>query len=84
MIDFKNINHVAFAGMGGSGSVGEIFSSILSKSGIHTSVIKSHLLPKTVNDETLVVITSMSGNTEESLSIIQEAKKENIKTIAYS
>jgi glucose/mannose-6-phosphate isomerase len=84
VVDFKNIKHVAFAGMGGSGAVGEIFSSILSKSGIHTSIIKSHLLPKTVNDETLVVITSISGNTEESLSIIQEAKKKNIKTIAYS
>ena len=82
--DFKNIKHVAFVGMGGSGAVGEIFSSILSRSGIHTSVIKSHLLPKTVNDETLVVITSISGNTEESLSIIQETKKKNIKTIAYS
>ena len=82
--DFKNIKHIAFAGMGGSGTVGEIFSSILSKSGIHTSVIRSHLLPKTVNEETLVVITSISGNTEESLSIIKEAKKKNIQTIAYS
>lgn len=84
ILDFKNIKHVAFAGMGGSGSVGEIFSSILSESGIHTSVIKSHLLPKTINDETLVVITSNSGNTDESLSIIQEAKKKNIKIITYS
>lgn len=84
IIDFKNIKHVAFTGMGGSGAVGGIFSSVLAKSGIHTSVIKSHLLPKTINDETLVVITSISGNTEESLSIIQETKKKNIKTIAYS
>lgn len=84
IVDFKNIKHVAFAGMGGSGSVGEIFSSILSKSGIHTSIIKSHLLPKTVNNETLVVLTSISGNTEESLSIIQEAKKKKIKIIAYT
>jgi len=84
IIDFKNINHVAFAGMGGSGTVGEIFSSILSESGIQTSVIKSHLLPKTINNETLVVVTSISGNTEESLSIIQEAKKKKIKIIAYT
>lgn len=84
IVDFKNINHVAFAGMGGSGTVGEIFSSILSESGIQTSVIKSHLLPKTINNETLVVVTSISGNTEESFSIIQEAKKKNIKVIAYT
>jgi len=84
MSDFKNIKHVAFAGMGGSGAIGEIFSSVLSKSGLHTSVIKSHVLPKTVNDDTLVVVTSMSGNTEESLSILQEAKRKNTNVIAFS
>ena len=29
-IEFKNIDHIVFAGMGGSGAIGDIFSSILS------------------------------------------------------
>ena len=28
-IDLKNINHVVFAGMGGSGAIGDVFASIL-------------------------------------------------------
>ena len=30
-VDFDNIDHIVFAGMGGSGAIGDIFSSILSK-----------------------------------------------------
>ena len=29
-VDFKNINDIIFAGMGGSGAIGDIFASILS------------------------------------------------------
>ena len=48
-INFPNIDHIVFAGMGGSGAIGDIFSSILSKSDIHVSLIKGYLLPKTVD-----------------------------------
>ena len=37
--DFKDIDHVIFAGMGGSGTIGDIFSSLLSKSDLHTRVV---------------------------------------------
>ena len=30
-IDFKNIDHVVFSGMGGSGTIGDVLSAILSK-----------------------------------------------------
>ena len=39
-IDFKDIDHVVFSGMGGSGTIGDLFSSILSKTNIHTTVVK--------------------------------------------
>ena len=39
------------AGMGGSGTIGDIFSSILSKTNIHVNVVKGYLLPKTVNNQ---------------------------------
>ena len=42
VVDFKDIDHIVFAGMGGSGTIGDIFSSILSKKNIHTTVAKGY------------------------------------------
>lgn len=83
-VDFKNIDHVIFAGMGGSGTIGNIFSSILSKSNIHTSVVKGYTLPSTVDSNTLVITTSISGNTEETLSALNFASKVDCKVVAFS
>ena len=83
-VNFDNVKHIVFAGMGGSGAIGDIFSSILSKSKIHVNVVKGYLLPTTVNSETLVVIISVSGNTEESLSIAESAYKKKCKIIGFS
>jgi len=83
-IDFDNVKHIVFAGMGGSGAIGDIFSSILSKSKIHVNIVKGYRLPTTVNSETLVVIISVSGNTEESLAIAESAYKKKCKIIGFS
>jgi len=83
-IDFKDIDHVVFSGMGGSGAIGDLFSSILSKTNIHTSVVKGYTLPKTVDKNTLVVCTSVSGNTDETLSILNTCTKLNCKIIGFS
>jgi len=83
-VDFKDIDHIIFAGMGGSGTVGDLFSAILSKTGIHVNVVKGYLLPKTVDDNTLVIAISISGNTRETLLILESAHKSNCKKIAFS
>jgi glucose/mannose-6-phosphate isomerase len=83
-IDVQNIDHIVFAGMGGSGSIGSVFSSVLSKTNIHISVVKGYILPKTVNKNTLVIAISVSGNTNETLSILIAAKKLNCKILACS
>ena len=82
--DFENINHIVFAGMGGSGAIGDIFASILSKTKIHVTIVKGYLLPETVDSNTLVVIISVSGNTAETVSILKSAKKIGSKIIAFS
>ena len=69
-IKFDNIDHVVLAGMGGSGAIGDIIAAILSRVDIHVSVVKGYLLPKTVDEKTLVINTSISGNTKETLSIL--------------
>ena len=82
--EFSDIDHIVFAGMGGSGTIGDTFSSILSKNDIHTSVVKGYLLPKTVDENTLVVVTSVSGNTQEPLMILESSKDSQAKFIAFS
>ena len=83
-IDLKNIDHVVFAGMGGSGAIGDVFASILSKKDIHVTVVKGYLLPKTVNENTLVVCTSISGNTDETLTVLQNSNKSDAKFVGLS
>jgi glucose/mannose-6-phosphate isomerase len=83
-IDFKRIEHIVFAGVGGSGTIGDVMSSILSKTNIHVNVVKGYLLPKTVSSNTLVVTTSVSGNSKEPLSILQNARKSKGKFVSFS
>ena len=84
ILQFQDIDNIVFVGMGGSGTLGDIFSSILSKTNIHVSVVKGYLLPKTVDKNTLVVFTSVSGNTIETLSALKSAKKQECKSISFS
>jgi glucose/mannose-6-phosphate isomerase len=83
-IDFQNIDHIVFAGMGGSGAIGDVFEAILSKSKIHVNVVKGYVLPKTVNSKTLVIAISVSGDTMETLSILKSAQKLNCRIITFS
>ena len=83
-IPFKNIDHIVFAGVGGSGTIGDVISSILSKNDIHVNVVKGYLLPKTVDSNTLIVTTSVSGNSKEALTVLQSAKKSKGRFVAFS
>jgi glucose/mannose-6-phosphate isomerase len=82
--DFKNIDHIIFSGMGGSGTVGDFFASILSKTNIHVTVVKGYVLPKTVDANTLIITTSISGNTSETLSILKDASTKTPNIISFS
>ena len=83
-INFEGIDHIVFAGMGGSGAIGDIFSAILSKTKIHVNVVKGYLLPATVDSNTLVITVSVSGNTAETLAVLDSAYKRESKIIAFS
>lgn len=84
VIDFNKVKHIVFAGMGGSGTISNIFASILSKKNIHVDVVKGYNLPETANEKTLVIVTSVSGNTSEAYSILKLSKKRGCKIIAFS
>ena len=83
-INLKKCSNIIFGGMGGSGTIGDIFFSILSKTNMHVTVVKGYNLPKTVNSDSLVVITSISGNTTETISLLENAKKIGAQIIAFS
>jgi len=83
-VDFNDIDHVVFSGMGGSGTVGDLFSSVLSKTNIHTTVVKGYELPNTIDKNTLVVATSVSGNTIETITTLESANKKKCKVIGFS
>lgn len=83
-VDLKNFEHVVFCGMGGSGTVGDTLAAILSKTNIHIDVVKGYHLPKTVGQNTLAVMISASGNTVETLTVMQMAQKAGCKMIAFS
>jgi len=83
-ISFEGIDQIVFAGMGGSGAIGDIFSAVLSKTKIHVNVIKGYLLPATVDFKTLVITVSVSGNTSETLAVLDSAHKKKCKIIAFS
>ncbi len=82
--DVKGIDHIVFSGMGGSGSIGDVISAILSKEDIHVSNVKGYHLPKTVDSNSLVIATSISGNTKETLAVLEKAQKTDAKIAAFS
>ncbi|KFM14553.1 glucose-mannose-6-phosphate isomerase protein [Marine Group I thaumarchaeote SCGC RSA3] len=53
-IELSGINQIVFCGMGGSGAIGDMFSSILSKTNIHVSIVKGYLLSNTISENSLV------------------------------
>lgn len=71
----QRISNVVIVGMGGSGIGGQLVSQWLfdSLSGPVT-LVKDYELPHFVGEHTLVVGSSYSGNTEETLLALQEAK----------
>jgi len=83
-VSYEGIDHIVFSGMGGSGALSDIFAAILSKSNIHVCVVKGYHLPKTVDANTLVITTSISGNTTETLSVLSSALEQKCRIVAFS
>ena len=80
LIDTHKYESIIFCGMGGS-SIGASFiqSNIFSDLLIPSFVNNGYDLPNWVNDKTLVVIISYSGDTEETICNYNDAINKNIK-----
>ena len=81
-IDFDRI---VVCGMGGSAIGGDIVAdSLYSVSKYPVTVVRYPELPGWVNENTLVIISSYSGNTMETVSAYDEARKKGCSIVAIS
>jgi glucose/mannose-6-phosphate isomerase len=80
--DWDGIDRVVLAGMGGSALAAEFFRSWLSDRLVQPlEIVRDYRLPAYVTRDTLLVVSSYSGNTEESLAALAEAKKRGIRVV---
>jgi glucose/mannose-6-phosphate isomerase len=76
---------VVFCGMGGSATSCDILHDIVHLfSNKPSTVIRGQNLPKTVNQHTLVIINSVSGNTKEMILNMEQATARNAEVICIS
>ena len=73
--DGREIKNVVVAGMGGSALAALLLKSVIvNNSKLSFDVVRTYDLPGYVNESTLVVASSYSGNTEETLSALAQAE----------
>jgi glucose/mannose-6-phosphate isomerase len=78
--DYKDIKNVVFAGMGGSALGARIVDSLLvNRLRIPFEIYNEYHIPNYVNDESLVVVSSYSGETEETLDCLHESLNKGAK-----
>lgn len=77
---YKNIKNVVISGMGGSILGGHIIKSVFKKElKVPVELISDYNLPDYVGRETLCIMSSYSGTTEEPLTTFEEARKKRAK-----
>jgi glucose/mannose-6-phosphate isomerase len=80
----RSYETILFAGLGGSGIIGEVIADLVSEVGsARVEVWKDYHLPSHVDKETLVVGVSCSGNTEETISVVYEANKRGLDICTF-
>ncbi len=79
---YRGVDQIVIVGMGGSAIGGDLLRSItLDTSSTPVTVSREYTLPRHVGANTLVIASSYSGNTEETLSAFDEALKRGCKTV---
>jgi glucose/mannose-6-phosphate isomerase len=83
--EYNNISNIVIVGMGGSAIGGDIAGRLaLTESKLPVRVHRDYGLPAFVGENTLVIASSYSGNTEETLSAFTESLKTRSKKIVIT
>ncbi|NQT46903.1 MAG: bifunctional phosphoglucose/phosphomannose isomerase [Candidatus Omnitrophica bacterium] len=81
----SDFNNVIFAGLGGSAIGAEVFCCLFrDELKVPALVSREYTLPQFVDDKTLLIIASYSGNTEETLSSYDMGLKKGAKMVCIS
>lgn len=79
------LRNVIVTGLGGSGIGGTVVAQITEKELTVPMVVnKDYFLPAWVNEHTLVIVSSYSGNTEETLQALQSAIEKKAKIVCIT
>lgn len=79
------IQNVLISGLGGSGIGGSLACSLLAeKMNIPMYVNNDYSLPAYVNENTLLIISSYSGNTEETIEALEIGSQKNAKIVCVT
>jgi len=72
----SGFKEVVVGGMGGSAIAGDVLKTVMEESGeVPCTVVREYVAPRFFRRETLLFCSSYSGNTEETLSLYEDAKK---------
>ena len=83
--EYREVNNIIIAGMGGSAIGGDVvYSLIKNEIKIPFVVNRGYDLPAWANSSTLIICSSYSGNTEETISILEEAKSLGAKVVGIT
>ena len=83
--DYGEIQNIIISGMGGSAIGGDVLNIIEENSlKVPCLVLRKYELPNWVNSKTLVICSSYSGNTEETLSSFNNAMQRGAKVIGIT
>ncbi|MEI8134164.1 MAG: bifunctional phosphoglucose/phosphomannose isomerase [bacterium] len=83
--DKSGIQNIVLAGLGGSAIGGDLVRSYLqSKLSVPFAINRTYDLPGYVGSNTLVIVSSYSGSTEESLSMFEQAIKHGAKILCIT
>lgn len=81
----KKFDHIVISGLGGSGIGGTIVRDLsLHSSKVPVVVNKDYQIPSFVNEKTLFIASSYSGDTEETLYALEEALKQGAQVVCIS
>ena len=83
--DYSDVDKVVIIGMGGSAIGGDLVRSLAqSESRVPVIIHRDYDLPSFINDRTLLIASSYSGNTEEVLSAFEPALRTGAKKLVMT
>jgi glucose/mannose-6-phosphate isomerase len=82
--NYRNVNKIIIAGMGGSAIAGDIVSDCFDELKIPIFVSRSYDLPSFADEKTLLICVSYSGNTKETLEQLKDGIRKKCKLVGVS